>query len=83
MFVIDAFIGNWYRHNGNWGFLYNQKNDHMEIAPIVDCGSVLFPQIDDELITKVISSKAKMNAHVYNILTSANLIDANKQIMTK
>ena len=32
---------------------------------------------------KVISSKAKMNAHVYNILTSANLIDANKQIMTK
>lgn len=55
----------------------------MENAPIFDCGSVLFPQIDDELIKKVISSKAKMNAHVYNILTSANLIDANKQIMTK
>ena len=25
MFVIDAFIGNWDRHNGNWGFLYTQK----------------------------------------------------------
>ena len=24
MFVIDAFIGNWDRHNGNWGFLYSQ-----------------------------------------------------------
>lgn len=20
MFVVDAFIGNWDRHNGNWGF---------------------------------------------------------------
>ena len=83
MFVIDAFIGNWDRHNGNWGFLYTQKNDHMEIAPIFDCGWVLFPQIDDELIKKVILSKAKMNACVYDVPTSANLIDAKKQIMTK
>ena len=78
MFVIDAFIGNWDRHNGNWGFLYTQKNDHMEIAPIFDCGSVLFPQIDDELIKKVILSKAKMNARVYDVPTSANLIDAKE-----
>ena len=78
MFVIDAFIGNWGRHNGNWEFLYTHKNDHMEIAPIFDCGSVLFPQIDDELIKKVILSKAKMNARVYDVPTSANLIDAKE-----
>ena len=53
MFVVDAFIGNWDRHNGNWGFLYNQETDKLEIAPIFDCGSSLFPQIDDELIKKV------------------------------
>ena len=83
MFLIDAFIGNWDRHNGNRGFLYTQENDHMEIAPIFDYGSVLFRQIDDEWIKKVISSKAKMNARVYDVPTSAILIDAKKQIMTK
>ena len=78
MFVIDAFIGNWDRHNGNWGFLYSQENDHMEIAPIFDCGSALFPQIDDELIKKVMSSKAEMNARVYDMPTSAILIEGKR-----
>lgn len=78
MFVIDAFIGNWDRHNGNWGFLYNQETDHMEIAPIFDCGSALFPQIDDELIKKVMSSKAEMTARVYDMPTSAILINGKR-----
>lgn len=78
MFVIDAFIGNWDRHNGNWGFLYNQETDYMEIAPIFDCGSSLFPQIDDELIKKVITSKSEMNARVYDMPTSAILIDGKR-----
>lgn len=78
MFVVDAFIGNWDRHNGNWGFLYNQETDKLEIAPIFDCGSALFPQIDDVLIKKVISSKAEMNARVYDIPTSAILIDGKR-----
>ncbi|MBQ8141913.1 MAG: HipA domain-containing protein [Bacilli bacterium] len=78
MFVIDAFIGNWDRHNGNWGFLYNQETDNMEIAPIFDCGSSLFPQIDDDLIKKVISSKAEMNARVYDIPTSSILINGKR-----
>ena len=78
MFVVDAFIGNWDRHNGNWGFLYNQETDKLEIAPIFDCGSALFPQIDDELIKKLISSEAEMNARVYDIPTSAILIDGKR-----
>lgn len=78
MFVIDAFIGNWDRHNGNWGFLYNQENDEMEIAPIFDCGSALYPQIDDEIIKKVISSKSEMNARVYDVPTSAILVNGKR-----
>ena len=78
MFVIDSFIGNWDRHNGNWGFLYNQETDDMEIAPIFDCGSALFPQIDDELIGKVLSSKAEMSARVYDMPTSAILINGKR-----
>lgn len=78
MFVIDAFIGNWDRHNGNWGFLYNQETDEMKIAPIFDCGSALFPQIDDELIKKVISSKVEMNARVFDMPTSAILVNGKR-----
>ena len=75
MFVIDALIGNWDRHNGNWGFLYNQETDEMKIAPIYDCGSSLFPQIDDELIKKVLSSKAELKARVYEMPTSAIMVN--------
>ncbi len=71
MFVIDAFIGNWDRHNGNWGFLYNQQKDILEIAPIFDCGSSLFPQISDDLIKAVMTSKAEMEGRVYEKPTSA------------
>ncbi len=78
MFVIDAFIGNWDRHNGNWGFLYNQETDQMEIAPIFDCGSSLFPQINDDLIKRVILSKVEMNARVYDVPTSSILINGKR-----
>ena len=71
MFIIDAFIGNWNRHNGNWGFLYNQLTDEMVLAPIYDCGSSLYPQVDESLAKKILSSKTEMKARVYEIPTSA------------
>ena len=36
MFIADAFLGNFDRHNGNWGFLVDQKAQTAEIAPIYD-----------------------------------------------
>lgn len=71
MFVIDALIGNWDRHNGNWGFLYNQETDDIKIAPIYDCGSCLFPQLDEKSISEILKNKQKMNARVYDFPTSA------------
>ena len=44
LFIVDAFIGNWDRHNGDWGFLYNTQTDEMELAPMYDYGSSLYPQ---------------------------------------
>ena len=78
MYVVDALIGNWDRHNGNWGFLYNQETDEMKIAPIYDCGSALFPQIDDETIKKVLTSKSEMNARIYDMPTSAILVGGRR-----
>lgn len=78
MFIVDAFIGNFDRHNGNWGFLYNTKTDKMSIAPIYDCGSCLFPQADDELITKILSNDDEINARVFTFPNSAIQFEGRK-----
>lgn len=75
MFIVDALLGNWDRHNGNWGFLYNQKKDTLKLAPIYDCGSCLYPQVDQELIQKILSSKNEQKIRVFDIPTSAITID--------
>jgi len=78
MFVIDALIGNWDRHNGNWRFLYNQDTDEVCLAPIFDCGSCLFPQIDEEMIKKVLQDKKQLNARIYDFPTSAILLNGKR-----
>jgi hypothetical protein len=40
MFVIDAFIGNNDRNNGNWGILLN--GTHVSLAPVYDNGNAFF-----------------------------------------
>lgn len=59
-------------------FLYNLRTDQMTIAPVFGCGSSLFPQIDDDLIQKVMASKAEMNARVYDIPTSAIVMNKKR-----
>lgn len=34
MFIVDALIGNWDRHNGNWGFLYDAVSDAIPLRDI-------------------------------------------------
>ena len=46
VYIIDAFLGNFDRHGGNWGFL--KKNNKYKISPIFDNGSCLFPNLIDE-----------------------------------
>lgn len=35
--------------NGNWGFLVDEQ-EKIRLAPIYNCGSCLYPQLDDETI---------------------------------
>lgn len=78
MFICDAFIGNWDRHNGNWGTLYNSYEDTVEIAPIFDCGSSLYPQVDERMAELIINDKGEMGTRIYNRPTSALLIEGRK-----
>lgn len=78
MFVTDALLGNFDRHNGNWGFLYDPHEKIREIAPIYDCGSCLLPQADDTVMQSVLNDKEAMNLRVYRFPTSAVKLNGNK-----
>lgn len=78
MFIVDALIGNWDRHNGNWGFLYEEKTDNISLAPVFDCGSSLFPQADAAMMQKVLSNKGELNHRIYNIPQSAVRLNGKK-----
>ena len=71
VFVVDAFLGNFDRHNGNWGFLFDSISQTSELAPIYDCGSCLLPQADEKIIRGVIEDEDELNARVYQFPTSA------------
>ena len=71
MFVADAFLGNFDRHNGNWGFLYDPVSQNAEIAPVFDCGSCLLPQADEAVMERVLRDENEMNARIFQFPTSA------------
>lgn len=71
VFIVDALLGNFDRHNGNWGFLYDENRNEAEIAPVYDCGSCLLPQADEKVMREVLTSEPALNARVYQFPTSA------------
>lgn len=71
MFIVDALIGNWDRHNGNWGFLYDANTDTVTLAPVFDCGSSLYPQADENIMKLVLSDKNERNHRIFDIPLSA------------
>lgn len=78
VFIVDALIGNWDRHNGNWGFLYNVDTDEMSVAPVFDCGSCLYPQADEEIMKATLENKEEQNLRIFSIPLSGIKIDNSK-----
>lgn len=70
MFIADTLIANFDRHNGNWGLLLDE-NRKIEIAPIYDCGSSLYPKLSNADIKKYLGHKGSFNDLMLNITTSA------------
>ena len=71
MFIADCLVGNFDRHNGNWGFLIDEESQNIEIAPIYDCGSCLYPQLTDDKISEIINDDDELDARAYIFPTSA------------
>ncbi len=71
VFIIDALLGNFDRHNGNWGFLYDHSTGSCKIAPVFDCGSCLLPQADGKTMESILEDQDELNARIYRFPTSA------------
>ena len=78
MFIVDALIGNWDRHNGNWGFLYDTATDKMELAPVYDCGSCLYPQADEKIMKLVLEDENERNLRIFEMPTSAIMLNGRR-----
>lgn len=78
VFVVDAFLGNFDRHNGNWGFLYDNSSQTSEIAPVYDCGSCLLPQTDENVMRRVLDNNDEMNSRIFQFPTSAIKFNGRK-----
>lgn len=69
MFIVDALIGNFDRHGGNWGFI--KRDNQYRIAPVYDNGSSLYPKLNtDEKINAVLASEDEINQRIYQFPTS-------------
>lgn len=79
MFVVDALLGNFDRHNGNWGFLVDERTGSSTMAPVFDCGSCLLPQADDEIMAKCLENDDEMNSRIFSFPASMLKIN-NKKI---
>ena len=78
VFVIDALLGNFDRHNGNWGFLYDPLSNTSSLAPVFDCGSCLLPQADENVMSDVLGNPDMLSARVYQFPTSAIKLHGRK-----
>lgn len=79
LFILDSYLGNFDRHNGNWGFLIDNLNKSAEIAPIYDCGSCLFPQNTEDEMSRALNNKREIDIRVYSRPLSSIKIN-NKRI---
>ena len=78
MFVVDALLGNFDRHNGNWGFLVDERTSLAELAPVFDCGSCLLPQADESIMRKMLSDEVELNARIYTFPGSMRKVGGRK-----
>lgn len=64
-FVVDALIGNFDRHAGNWGYIIG-IDDMIRPAPIYDCGSCLYSGLSTEQMGKVASTELSIAKRLFS-----------------
>lgn len=72
MFVVDAFIKNPDRNNGNWGVLWDGST--YRLAPVYDNGSSLFSKRRDSVFARRVESPAALEEDAFGTNVSCYLL---------
>ena len=66
MFVIDAFINNNDRNEGNWGLVLNKETNELRLSPVFDNGASFYNKSNDEKLTSIYGYNFKFKQSVYD-----------------
>lgn len=79
-FVGDAFVGNFDRHMGNWGYLVSETAPTAPPvpAPIYDNGSTLFPALSSKEMRTILSEKKELLKRTLLFPQAALAIESQK-----
>lgn len=69
--IIDGFINNNDRNNGNWGILRNKSEDIL--APIYDNGSSFSPNVPESRIINKLNNEESLKTGVFDSVTSYSI----------
>ena len=65
--VVDAVVGNYDRHPGNWGYLRERRGFDrpvVELAPVFDCGSTFVPVMSEAAMAGYLADPDRLRERV-------------------
>ena len=65
MFVVDAFISNNDRNEGNWGLVLDKETRRLRVVPIFDNGAAFYNKASDERLESIYIDEFKFRQSVY------------------
>lgn len=69
MFIVDAFIGNNDRNNGNWGLIYTLDGEK-RLSPVYDNGNCFRNKASDKQLQKTMSNEEAIKKSAYESVHS-------------
>ena len=66
MFIVDAFISNNDRNEGNWGLIYNRDTKKLRLVPVFDNGAAFYNKSDDTKLEELCNDTVKFEQVAYH-----------------
>lgn len=77
--MLDALIGNFDRHAGNWGYILDKtENQIIGLAPVYDCGSSFYPQLNENAMSALLKDPDSFVKRTLTFPTAALRINNKK-----
>ena len=75
MFVIDAFISNNDRNEGNWGLILNKDTNDLRLSPVFDNGASFYNKSSDDKLLSIYADDFRFKQSVYDSVISVYKFD--------